>query len=315
MRRVAVLKGGRSLERQISLKSAERVEQALRRLGHQPIPIDADTTLVEQLRTSSVDVAFIAIHGRDGEDGTVQELLEILGIPYTGSRIGSCIRCSDKVLTKHLLTEAGIPTPEFYAFSESAFSELGAAHALPEIESRLGLPIVAKPASQGSALGVKFASSAKEVPEALLAAFSYDSRAVIERYIPGRDLAVSVIELENGPVALPTVEAVPQNDSFYDFEARYEIGRTAFICPAELPSSVAERAVELALKAYKVLNCYTTARIDMMLDRESSELYVIEVDTVPGLTQTSLLPQAAEAYGLSFEQLIERQIELALAAV
>ncbi|MGH2841188.1 MAG: D-alanine--D-alanine ligase family protein, partial [Solirubrobacteraceae bacterium] len=231
MTRVAVLKGGRSLERQVSLKSGARVQDALERNGHTVIGIDVGHDLVGRLRDAAPDVAFVALHGRDGEDGTVQELLEAVGIPYTGSGVSACIRCADKVLAKHHMLDAGIPTPDFFAFNETAFKELGAADALPAIERRLRFPIVVKPAGQGSALGIKFASTAKDVPSALVAAFSYGDKVLLERHVHGRDLAVSIIDGE----ALPVVEAVPRNEDFYDFEARYEIGRTTFACPAELP--------------------------------------------------------------------------------
>jgi D-alanine-D-alanine ligase len=306
MSRVAVLKGGRSLERQVSLRSGARTEDALERLGHDVVPIDVGADLIQRLRDAAPDVAFIAMHGRDGEDGTVQELLEILDIPYTGSRVVACVRATDKVLAKHLMIEAGIPTPEFFAFSETAFRELGAADALPAIEERLDFPIVVKPSSQGSALGIKFARSAADVPAALVAAFSYDSRVLLERHIDGRDLAVSILDGE----PLPVVEAVPRNDEFYDFEARYEIGRTEFICPADLLSDVTERAQELALRTYRLLGCEAFARVDLMLDR-AGELTVLEANPIPGLTETSLLPQAAEAAGISFDELVGRIVELA----
>ena len=224
-----MLKGGRSLERQVSLKSGARVQDALERLGHAVIPIDVGSDLVDQLRDARADVVFVALHGRDGEDGTVQELLEVMGIPYTGSGVSACIRAADKVLAKHAMRDRGIPTPDFYAFNETAFKELGAAQALPAIEERLEFPIVVKPASQGSALGIKFARTAADVPAALVAAFSYDRKVLLERYVSGRELAVSIIDESAGPRALPIVEAVPEQEDFYDFEARYEIGRTRFV--------------------------------------------------------------------------------------
>jgi D-alanine-D-alanine ligase len=307
MSRVAVLKGGRSLERQVSLRSGARVEGALERLGHDVVALDVGGDLIARLREASPDVAFIAMHGRDGEDGTVQELLEILDIPYTGSGVLACMRATDKVLAKHLMIEAGIPTPEFFAFSETAFRELGAADALPAIEERLDFPIVVKPSSQGSALGIKFAGSAADVPAALVAAFSYDSRVLLERHVDGRDLAVSILDGE----PLPVVEAVPRGDEFYDFEARYEIGRTEFVCPAALPEGVTERAQELAVQTYRLLGCSEFARVDLMLGGDG-ELTVLEANPIPGLTETSLLPQAAEAAGISFDELVGRIVELAL---
>jgi D-alanine-D-alanine ligase len=305
--RVAVLKGGRSFERRVSLRSGARVEESLARLGHEVIGIDVDIGVISKLREAEVDVVFVAMHGRDGEDGTVQELLEVAGIPYTGSGVLACVRAVDKVLAKHLMLEAGIPTPEFFAFNETAFRELGAAHALPAIEERLDFPLVVKPSSGGSALGVKFARTPEEIPAALMAAFSYDSKVLLERHVAGRDLAVSVLDGE----ALPIVEAVPRDEEFYDFEARYEIGRTDFVCPAELPPGVTERAQELALRTYRLLGCEAFARVDLMLD-EAGELAVLEINPIPGLTETSLLPQAAEAAGVSFDELVARIVELAL---
>jgi D-alanine-D-alanine ligase len=311
MSRVAVLKGGRSLERQVSLKSGARVEEALENLGHEVISVDVGADLVERLVTERPDVAFIALHGRDGEDGTVQELLEVMGIPYTGSGVSACIRAADKVLAKHAMRDHDIPTPDFYAFNETAFRELGAAVALPAIEERLRFPIVVKPAGQGSALGIKFARTPADVPTALVAAFSYDRKVLLERHVAGRDLAVSILDEDGSPRALPIVEAVPREEDFYDFEARYEIGRTKFLCPAELPEPVAERAARIATEVYELIGCTGFARVDIMLEQGTDDLYVLELNTIPGLTETSLLPQAADAAGIGFDELVRRILERA----
>ena len=311
MSTVAVLQGGRSLERQVSLKSGARVEDALQRLGHEAVTIDVGADLVARLTELGPDAVFVALHGRDGEDGTIQELLEVLGLPYTGSGVAACIRCWDKVLTKHLLRDVGIPTPDFHAFSETAFRELGAAQALPAIGRQLDFPLVVKPAAQGSALGIKFAPTAADVPAAIVSAFSYDRKVLLERYVPGRDLAVSIVEEDGEARALPVVEAVAEGRDFYDFEARYEIGRTRFVCPAELAEGVAERTQELAVEAYRALGCAGFARIDLML-REDGQLFVLEANSVPGLTETSLLPQAADAAGIPFDALVERILAIAL---
>ncbi len=310
--RVAVLKGGSSLERQVSLRSGARVEDALERLGHEVEAVDVGSDLVGRLRAARPDVAFVAMHGRDGEDGTVQELLEILAIPYTGSGVLACTRTVDKVLTKHLCLEAGIPTPPFFSFTETAFDRLGAAETLPAIEERLEFPIVVKPATGGSALGVKFAREARDVPGALVAAFSYDDRVVLERHVEGRDLAVAIVEGSDGPLALPVVEAVPRDEQFYDFEARYEIGRTDFVCPAELPDDTTDRAQEIALTTYRLLGLEGFGRVDLMLEEASGELFVLEANAIPGLTETSLVPQAAEAAGIDFDRLVARILALAL---
>jgi len=308
MMRVAVLKGGRSLERNVSLRSGARVEEALERLGHEVVGIDVGADLIARLREVRPDVAFVALHGRDGEDGTVQELLEVAGIPYTGSGVSACIRCSDKVLAKHVMRDAGLPTPDFFAFNETAFRELGAAAALEAMEERLTFPIVVKPASQGSALGIKFARTAAEVPAALVAAFSYDRKVLLERHVDGRDLAVSVVDGE----PLPIVEAVPRDEDFYDFAARYTIGRTEFVCPADLDDDATVRAQALAREVWDLLGCAGFARVDLMCDRATGEFTVLEVNSVPGLTETSLLPQAADAAGMGFDEFVARVTELAL---
>jgi D-alanine-D-alanine ligase len=305
--KVAVLKGGRSLERGVSLRSGARVEDALERLGHEVLPLEADGELVKRLGDGQPDVAFVALHGLGGEDGTAQELLEILGIPFTGPGVAACARCIDKVLAKHELRSAGIPTPDWFAFNETAFRELGAADALGGLEERLGFPLVVKPSRGGSALGVKFAENWFDVPEALISAFSYDDRVLLERFVDGRELAVSVL----GSEPLPVVEAIPHSGDSYDFEARYEIGRTSFVCPAQLDDAATEAVTETALAAYEALGCSGFSRVDLILGRDGPQ--VLEVNAIPGLTETSLLPQAAEAAGMSFEQLVEKILDLALA--
>jgi D-alanine-D-alanine ligase len=304
--KVAVLKGGRSLERGVSLRSAARVEDALEELGHEVLPMDVGPDVVRRLREGRPDVVFIALHGPGGEDGTVQELLEILGLPHTGPGVAACALCMDKVAAKHEMRGCDIPTPDWAAFNSTAFRELGAADTLEEIEERLGFPLVVKPASQGSSLGVEFASERDGVPEALVAAFSYDNRVLLERYVKGRELAVSVL----GDEALPIVEAIPREEDFFNFEARYEIGRTEYVCPAELSPEETRRVHEVALRTYEALGCSGFARVDLILSEDGPQ--VLEVNAIPGLTDTSLFPMAAEATGLDFAQLVERIISLAM---
>jgi len=323
-KRVAVLKGGHSLERAVSLRSGAQVQDGLQRLGHEVVAIDAGAELVPQLLEADADAAFIALHGPNGEDGIVQGLLEAIGLPYTGSGPAACMRCTDKLLAKYLMREAGIPTPAFHALREASIKELGAAAALASVERALGFPLVVKPAKGGSALGVKFARTSDELPGAMVGAFSYDSTIVLERYVEGRDLAVSVLDAPGGAPdgasggapapdgvaarasALPVVEAVPRDEGFYDYESRYEIGMTTFVCPADLPKETTERAQELALSVYELLGCHGVARIDLMLEQNSGELWVLETNVVPGMTATSLLPQAADAAGIGVEELVER---------
>jgi D-alanine-D-alanine ligase len=303
--KVAVLKGGRGLERQVSLRSAARVEDALGALGHQVLAIDVGSDLVARLMSERPEVAFVALHGRGGEDGTVQELLEILAIPYTGPGVRACTHSIDKVVAKQELRRAGVPTPDWAAFNAYAFRELGAAEALDEIGAQLGYPLVIKPAAGGSSLGVRFAAGAEEVPEALVGAFSYDDRVLIERHVEGRELAVSML---NG-IALPAVEAIPREEDLFTYEARYEIGRTEYVCPADL--GVAEGAIlDAALRTWDVLGFDGFARVDMILAADGPQ--VLEANAIPGLTDTSLLPMAAEAAGFSFERLCARLLELAV---
>lgn len=307
--RVAILEGGGSLERTVSLRTGARAQDSLKVLGHEVVEIDVGPELLAELLECRPDVAFVALHGRDGEDGTVQGLLEAIGVPYTGSGPATCMRCTDKALAKYLMREAGIPTPDFYAFKKSAVKEFGVVAALPGIGRELGFPMVVKPASQGSAFGVKFAHSGEELPAAIVGALSYDSKVVLERYVKGRDLAVSVLdaeEPEGDPVALPVVEAIPREREFYDYESRYEIGMTTFVCPAELPAETTARAQELAVQTYRLLGCHGVARVDLMLGEESSEPVVLEANVVPGLTETSLLPIASDAAGIDLYALVGR---------
>jgi D-alanine-D-alanine ligase len=308
--RIAVLKGGGSLERGVSLRSAAQVQQGLQRLGHDVHGIDAGPGLVSELLALAPDTVFVALHGREGEDGTIQSLLEALHLPYTGSGPSACMRCTDKVLAKHLMREAGIPTPAFRSVHETAIRDLGAGSALGAIETELGFPLVVKPARGGSALGVKFAADPEQLPGAMVGAFSYDGAVLLERHIRGRDLAVSVLE-GLPPHALPVVEAVPREEDFYDYESRYHIGMTTFVCPAELPAATTARAQQLAVEVYELLGCHGFARIDLMLEHDSGELYVLETNVVPGMTETSLLPLAANAAGLSFDELVSRVLDSA----
>jgi D-alanine-D-alanine ligase len=212
----------------------------------------------------------------------------------------------DKVATKHILRELGIPTPDWVAFNSTAFRELGAADALEEIEAGLGFPLVIKPAGQGSSLGVRFAGSKEEVPEALVAAFSYDERVLLERHVDGRELAVSLVDGE----ALPIVEAVPREADQFNYEARYEIGRTTYTCPAELDADAAAGVARAAVATWDALGCAGFARVDVMLGANGPE--VIELNAIPGLTDTSLLPMACEEADLTFERFVERALELAV---
>lgn len=308
---ICVLYGGRSLERDVSLMTGHRVARALTDRGYKVTPVDVDESLVKRLIEAKPDAAFIALHGRGGEDGTVQELLEILGIPYTGSRVLASIKAMDKVLTKHVLEAEGIPTPPFYAFNDAAFREMGAKDALALIVEQLGLPLVIKPAAMGSALGIHFAADIRDIPRALLSALSFDRKVLLEKYVRGRELAISILDSYERR-ALPIVEATPKGDhSYYDFDSRYVLGETEFTVPADLPAEIAAEAERLALATYDALGCEGFGRVDLILD-ESGTPWVLELNTIPGLTESSLMPLAAEAAGISFEDMIDAMAATAL---
>ena len=309
---IAVLFGGRSLERDISLLTGHRVVGALQTKGYLVTPIDVDEALVRRLEELRPDAAFIAMHGKGGEDGTVQELLEILDIPYTGSGVLASIKAMDKVLTKHILLAEGIPTPAFYAFSDAAFREMGAKDALDIIARELGLPIVVKPAAQGSALGINFAAEARDLPRCMLSALSFDRKVLLETYVRGRELAVSLLGTPCTPRVLPIVEACPRAEhSYYDFDSRYVVGATDFSVPADLPLATAAEVERLAAATYRALGCTGFGRVDFILDAAGTP-WVLELNTIPGLTETSTMPMAAEAAGLSFADLVDAVTRMAL---
>ena len=249
------------------------------------------------------------MHGPGGEDGTVQELLEILEIPFTGPGVAACIRCIDKALAKHELRGGRSPDARLARLQRNRLPRAGCGEALDGLEARLGFPLVVKPSRGGSALGVKFAAGPEEVPAALVSAFSYDDRVLLERFVDGRELAVSIL----GDDPLPVVEAIPTRGDRYDFEARYEIGRTSFICPAELTDEEEAAVNAAALAAYEALGCAGFSRVDLIL--EDGRPQVLEVNAIPGLTDTSLLPQSAEAAGMSFEELVDQILNLATSEV
>lgn len=311
-RHICVLFGGRSLEREVSVKTGHRAARALEAQGYQVTGIDVDESLVRRLVDLRPDGVFIALHGKGGEDGTVQELLEILGIPYTGAGVLASALAMDKVLTKHILATRGIPTPPFHAFNDTAFREMGAKDTFGIIVAELGLPIVVKPAAQGSALGINFAALASDLPRAMVSALSFDRKVLLECYVRGRELAVSIVGADH-PRALPIVEAIPTAEHlFYDFDSRYIAGQTEFVAPAELEPAVAAEVERLALATYRALDCRGFGRVDLIL-AEDGQPWVLELNTIPGLTETSLMPMAAEAAGISFEDLVAEVTEMAFA--
>lgn len=310
--KVAVLMGGRSLERDVSLSSGRHVCEALEADGYRVLPLDVTAELVETLRRERPDVAYIALHGRYGEDGTIQELLEFLTIPYTGSGVVASALAWDKSVAKHLLAERGVRTPRWVTFTADAFKEMGAATALALVGDAVGgYPVAVKPSRQGSALGFHKVDSAESLAEALLDALSYDSAVVVERWVEGIELAVSVLGDGADIRVLPAVEIVPRG-SLYDFAARTTADGADFFVPARIADEAAERVTAVAREVHELLGCRDVSRIDLVLDQDG-EPQVLECNTSPGMTETSLLPMAADAAGMRFQDVVSSVIQSAVA--
>lgn len=307
--RIAVLAGGLSLERHVSLRSGERVAEALADRGYAVARLDLDAHSVDRLLGGGFDLAYLALHGKAGEDGTVQGLLELLGIPYTGPDALASALVWDKVVCKGLLQRSGLTTPAWTALSADAVRDLGAGRALDRVEDRLGSPVVVKPAQGGASMGVRRVevdSGTEELSAALVGAFSYHDVALVEQFVAGTEVSVSVVAGE----ALPPVEIVPLHGS-YDYAARYTHGETGFYVPARLDPTTLTRCEETAVAAYRTAGCRHVSRVDLIVD-EAGQPWVLELDTCPGLTETSLLPLAAQTHGWAFERLCERIVRLAL---
>lgn len=305
--RIGVLMGGRSSEREISLKTGQAVHQALIRRGYDAVAVDVSERLHEELKDKKVGIAFLSLHGPGGEDGLVQGFLETIGIPYTGSGVRANAVGMHKAVTKTLLAAHGIPVPAGTVVCDSG--KVSLAKVLRE--TKLELPIVVKPVSQGSTIGVTIVRRASQWKEALALAHRYDPEAMVESYIPGHEAAVSILgTLPTGPNVLPPIEIVAP-EGFYDFAAKYQKGKTQYLCPAPFPHKVLKQIGELAGKTYEVLGCEGAARVDFRITPRGRP-YVLEINTVPGMTETSLLPMAAAQVGIGYDDLVERILQSAL---
>jgi D-alanine-D-alanine ligase len=293
---VVVLAGGLSYEREVSLRSGRRVADALRALDVDVELRDADATLLSALGADPPDAAFPLLHGAAGEDGAIRDVLELAGIPYVGATPDACRIAWDKPTAKAVARAAGLRTPDSVALPKEIFHDLGATAVLDRIVARLGLPLFVKPNRGGSALGAGLVRDAAELPAAMVGCFAYGDTALIERFISGTEVAVSVIESAHGPAALPAVEIVPA-DGRYDYAARYESGATEFITPARLDTSTASAAAEVAVTAHRALGLRDLSRTDLIVD-STGIVHFLEVNVAPGMTETSLLPTALAAAGL-----------------
>ncbi len=297
MRHVMVLAGGLSHERDVSLRSGRRVAEALTRSGCEVHVCDVDQRLVGTIRTSRPDVVWPVLHGATGEDGALRDVLSSLGVAYVGSRPASCHLTWDKPVAKALMAVAGVATPAGVALSHATFRELGAPALLESVVDSMGLPLVVKPARGGSALGLTIVRAAADLPSAMITAYAYGDMVLIEQFIEGTEIAISIIEDEQGhPQGLPAVEIVPDG-GVYSYEARYTAGATEFFTPARLSSSAAVSAAEASLTAYRALAHLHLSRVDLIIDADERPWF-LEANVSPGMTETSLLPMAVDAAGL-----------------
>lgn len=306
---VLVLAGGLSYEREVSLRSGRRVSEVLRAAGIDVETRDTDASLVPSVLADPPDAVFVTLHGGAGEDGAIRSVLELLNIPYVGADPDACRVAYDKPTAKAVVRSVGLCTPESVTLPKETFHDLGASVVLGRIVERLGLPLFVKPARGGSALGASIVRTADELPAAMVGCFAYGDTALIERCIEGVEVAVSVVDLGDGPVALPAVEIVP-DEGVYDYAARYTAGHTEFFAPARLSEKTAAACAETAVTAHTALGLRDVSRTDLIVDA-SGQPYFLEVNVAPGMTETSLLPMAVEAAGRDLGALCRGLLEIA----
>jgi D-alanine-D-alanine ligase len=307
--RYLVLAGGLSHERDVSLKSGRRVLDALRSQGVEADLRDADASLLSVLGDTSYDAVLVALHGGAGEDGALREVLDVAGARHVGSSPASCRIAWDKPTAKALAARAGLSTPRSVVLPHAAFRELGAAAVLDRLVGHLGLPLMVKPARGGSALGCTQVDKPDELPAAMVSCFSYGEAALGERFVSGTEVAVTVVDTGDGPRALPAVEVVPLS-GVYDYTARYTAGQTEFFAPARLEPAVAQAVSAAAVAAHTALGLRDLSRVDLVVEQDGT-VQLLEVNTAPGMTETSLLPMAVEAAGLSFGALLHELLRVA----
>lgn len=313
--RVLVLAGGLSHEREVSLRSGRRVADALRESGCEVLESDLDADLLARLRADRPDLVWPLLHGATGEDGSVRDVLDVVGVPYVGADAAACRRAFDKPTANDLVARAGAAVPASVALPHSLFRELGASEVLTALVGRLDLPLVVKPARGGSALGVATVVAAAELPRAMVGCFAYGEVALVQRAVTGTEVAVSVVDTGDGPFALPAVEIVTATGA-YDYAARYTPGSAEYFAPARLDRPVAGALADLAVRVHTVLGLRDVSRTDIIVgtdDDGCTRLWFLEVNVAPGMTETSLLPQAAAAAGLDLPRLYRGVVDAALA--
>ena len=309
-RHIVVLAGGLTHERDVSLRSGSRIAEALRRQGHDVTVRDSDSALLGWLREAKPDAAVIALHGGRGENGAIQGVLHMAGVPYLGTAARNCRLAWDKATAKTLVDRAGYHTPGWITLAHDTFRDLGAPGMIEAVIGDLGLPLMVKPHQGGSALGASVVHSADKLPEALVGAFAYGSVVLVERFVVGTEIAVSVFDTGDGPVALPAVEISHPGDVF-DYEARYTAGLTTYYTPARLTDETAAAAADLAVAAHVSLGLRDISRTDAIVDADGA-VHFLEVNVSPGLTETSMLPMSVAAAGHDLGALYSTLVERAL---
>ena len=304
-----VLAGGLAYEREVSLHSGRRVCEALKQAGVAVRMLDPDGELLAGLAVDRPDAVFIALHGADGEDGALRSVLDLADVPYVGSDAAACRMAWDKPTAKAIVHAAGLTTPDWVALPHSTFRELGAAVVLDRIVERFGLPLMVKPAQGGSALGARVIRSAAELPAAMVSCLSYGDTVLLEPYVEGVEVSVSVVDLGAGPVALPAVEIVPTSGVF-DYAARYTAGMTTYHTPARLPSAATDAVATAAVRAHEALGLRDVSRTDAIVTADGVVQF-LEVNVSPGMTATSMLPMSIEAAGLEPGEVVATLLERA----
>jgi len=309
--RIVVLAGGLSHERDVSLRSGRRVAEALRDAGADVDERDVDARLLPALSEDRPACVVPLLHGETGEDGAVREVLELIGVPYVGSRPPACRAAFDKPVAKSVVARAGLRTPPSVALPHETFRELGAAAVMEAITSSLGLPLIVKPAKGGSALGCTVVREESELPSAMVNAFAYGDTALVEELILGQEVAVPVVDTGEGPRALPVVSIHPDG-GVYDYTARYTAGSTEFVVPAKLDPGLAAECERVAVAAHEALGLRDLSRSDLMVDPEG-RVWFLEVNVAPGLTETSTVPLSVQAAGLDLGELVADLVRAAVA--
>ncbi len=300
-KRIGVLAGGTSAEREISLKSGNAIYKTLLNLGYDAVFIDVSDNICEDLKKGNIEIAFLALHGGHGENGAIQGLLDVMGIPYTGSGVLSSALAMDKEASKKIFLHHGIPVTPFVVIERDNLKSQ-----IPNLKSQIEMPWVVKPVAEGSSIGVNIVKAEEDIDDAVQSAFSYGRKIIIEKYISGKEIQIGIL----GQTVLGGVEVRPSKE-FYSYEAKYTPGLTQYILPPEIDDYAYETLKDVALKAHNALGCKGATRVDFILD-ESNEPYILEINTIPGMTETSLLPKIAKLTGLEFPDLIEEILKQTL---